>query len=110
MTTRGRSPGTVTLACCGIARGGGCGTGGSVEYLIVREWQDRGVLHVHALVRIECAEAPAADVLRDAARAAVAASKVFGALVKWGAQAPCDAFRADGDGAKTIWYLSKALN
>jgi hypothetical protein len=40
----------------------------------------------------------------------VAASKVDGGLVGWGAQAKCDAFRADGDGAKTIWYLSKALN
>ncbi|QEE62328.1 hypothetical protein FVA74_12635 [Salinibacterium sp. dk2585] len=82
----------------------------SSEYFIVREWQDRGVLHVHALVRIDRAEAPAADVLRDAARSAVATSKVDGGLVEWGAQARCDAFRADGDGAKTIWYLSKALN
>lgn len=82
----------------------------STEYFIVREWQDRGVLHVHVLVRIDRAEAPSADVLRDAARSAVGVSKVDGALVEWGAQAKCDAFRADGDGAKTIWYLSKALN
>ncbi len=82
----------------------------SAEYFIVREWQDRGVLHVHVLVRVARAEAPPADTLRDAARTAVATSKVDGALVEWGAQARCDAFRADGDGAKTIWYLSKALN
>jgi hypothetical protein len=82
----------------------------SSEYFIVREWQDRGVLHVHALVRIDRAEAPAADALCDAARSAVATSKVDDGLVEWGAQARCDAFRADGDGAKTIWYLSKALN
>jgi hypothetical protein len=82
----------------------------SAEYFIVREWQDRGVLHVHVLVRIDQSEAPAAEALRDAARSAVAASKVDGSLVEWGAQARCDAFRADGDGAKTIWYLSKALN
>src|SRR6185312_208628 len=30
----------------------------SVEYFIVREWQDRGVLHVHELLRIAQAEAP----------------------------------------------------
>ena len=30
--------------------------------------------------------------------------------MEWGTQARCDAFRADGDGARTIWYLSKALN
>jgi hypothetical protein len=82
----------------------------SLEYFIVREWQDRGVLHVHVLVRIARAEAPAPNVLCEAARTGVAASKVDGALVEWGAQAKCDAFRADGDGAKTIWYLSKALN
>lgn len=82
----------------------------SVEYFIVREWQDRGVLHVHALVRIARLEAPSADALRDAARTAVAVSRVDGAVVEWGAQADCKAFRADGDGAKTIWYLSKALN
>ena len=82
----------------------------SVEYFIVREWQDRGVLHVHAIVRIARGEAPAAIALRDAARTATAVSKVDGSVVEWGTQAKCDAFRADGDGAKTIWYLSKALN
>jgi hypothetical protein len=81
-----------------------------LEYFIVREWQDRGVLHVHVLVRIERSEAPDAGVLLDAARSAVAFSKIDGTLVQWGAQARCDAFHADGDGAKTIWYLSKALN
>jgi hypothetical protein len=82
----------------------------SLEYFIVREWQDRGVLHVHAVVRIARAEAPAPEVLRADARSAVAFSPVDGSEVGWGAQAQCDAFRADGDGAKTIWYLSKALN
>lgn len=82
----------------------------SLEYFIVREWQDRGVLHVHAIVRIARLEAPTADQLRDAARTATAVSRVDGSIVEWGAQARCDAFRANGDGAKTIWYLSKALN
>jgi len=82
----------------------------SLEYFIVREWQDRGVLHVHVLVRIARLEAPHADVLREAARTATAVSRIDGTLVEWGTQARCDAFRADGDGAKTIWYLSKALN
>jgi hypothetical protein len=82
----------------------------SLEYFIVREWQDRGVLHVHAIVRIARLEAPSAGQLREAARTATAVSRVDGAIVEWGAQADCAAFRADGDGAKTIWYLSKALN
>ena len=82
----------------------------SFEFFIVREWQDSGVLHVHALVRIARTEAPSAETLRDDARSAVAFSPVDGSEVAWGTQAQCDAFRADGDGAKTIWYLSKALN
>lgn len=83
----------------------------SLEYFIVREWQDRGVLHLHALVRIARVEAPSPEALREAARTATALSRVDeGVMVEWGAQAKCDAFRADGDGAKTIWYLSKALN
>lgn len=83
----------------------------SAEFLMVREWQDRGVLHTHVLLRIARWEAPpAAGELELAARSAVATSKVDGTPVVWGAQSRCDSFRADGDGAKTIWYLSKALN
>lgn len=86
------------------------GRWGTLEFFVVREWQDRGVLHVHVIVRIARYESPTADALRDAARSAVAFSKIDGSIVQWGDQAQCDAFRADGSGAKTIWYLSKALN
>lgn len=82
----------------------------SAEYFVVREWQERGVLHVHALVRIDRVGAPTADQLGEAARTAVAVSKIDGTHVEWGAQSRCDAFKADGEGARTIWYLSKALN
>lgn len=82
----------------------------SLEYFLVREWQDRGVLHLHLLVRISRSEAPEAFELRDAARTAVAFSKTDGSQLGWGVQARCDLFRADGDGARTVWYLSKALN
>lgn len=83
---------------------------GSVEFFIVREWQDRGALHVHVLVRIARFEAPAPGVLGEAARSAEAVSKVDGCFVGWGEQGDCQAFRVDGEGARTIWYLSKALN
>jgi hypothetical protein len=82
----------------------------SVEFFVVREWQDRGALHLHALVRIARTEAPRPERLGEAARTASAFSLVDGALVSWGEQGNCQAFRADGDAAKTIWYLSKALN
>lgn len=82
----------------------------SVEFFVVREWQARGALHLHAIVRIARVEAPPAEFLGKTARAASAFSPVDGAEVEWGTQVVCDSFRADGDGAKTIWYLSKALN
>lgn len=82
----------------------------SVEYFTVREWQDRGVLHIHSILRILRTEAPDSVTLGEAARTAVAASKVDGSIVGWGEQSKSDSFRADGDGARTIWYLSKALN
>ena len=82
----------------------------SVEFFVVREWQDRGALHLHTLVRIAREEAPRPALLGESARTATAFSKVDGAFVSWGEQGDCQAFRADGDGAKTIWYLSKALN
>ena len=82
----------------------------SVEFFVVREWQDRGALHLHTLVRIARSEAPRPGLLGESARTATAFSKVDGALVSWGEQGDCQAFRADCDGAKTIWYLSKALN
>jgi hypothetical protein len=81
-----------------------------VEFFVVREWQDRGALHLHALVRIPIAGAPTDRMLGELARSAVAFSKIDGSEVAWGSQFQCDAFRADGAGAKAIWYLSKALN
>ena len=65
---------------------------------------------MHAIIRIARSEAPDANTLGREARSAVAVSKIDGTLVEWGEQFQSDAFRADGDGAKTIWYLSKALN
>lgn len=82
----------------------------SVEFFLVREWQDRGVLHLHVIARIDRTEAPEPRALRESARSAEAVSLVDGAAVWWGDQADAASFRADGDGAKTIWYLSKALN
>lgn len=82
----------------------------SIEFFLVREWQDRGVLHLHVLARVARGEAPEARTLGRTARTAVAYSRIDGAQVEWGEQVDAAAFRADGDGARTIWYLSKALN
>lgn len=82
----------------------------SVEFFIVREWQDRGVLHTHALVRIARSEAPLPEQLEVAARTAVAFSKIDGAVVEWGEQSRCDRLRVSTEAARTVWYMSKALN
>jgi hypothetical protein len=82
----------------------------SAEFFLVREWQDRGVLHLHVLVRISRTESPGPKLLGQAARTATAASKIGGSVVEWGDQVDAAVFRADGNGARTIWYLSKALN
>ena len=82
----------------------------SVEFFIVREWQDRGVLHTHVLMRIEAGCAPSPCELGAVARSAVATSPVDGYVVGWGEQVRCDAFPPDSSGAKAVWYLSKALN
>lgn len=81
-----------------------------MEFFIVREWQDRGVLHLHVLVRIARVEPSSRGAIREAARTAVALSNVDGSVVEWGDQVDVQRFRVGGDGARTIWYLSKALN
>ena len=82
----------------------------SSEFFVVREWQDRGVLHLHVLVRVARAEFSTPEGVQAAARTAVAVSLVDGTLVGWGDQVDVKQFRVGGDGARTIWYLSKALN
>ena len=68
----------------------------STEFFIVREWQERGVLHVHVLLRISRAESPDAAVLGEAARTAVAASKALNYVMK-------DTARAELGGHNRAW-------
>lgn len=83
----------------------------SLEFFMAREWQARGVLHVHALLRLELGERASADAVRERAASAVAASKVDGALVEWGQEGTdCQPIRADGDAQRRAWYIAKALN
>lgn len=82
----------------------------SLEFFAVREWQDRGVLHLHVILRIQLTEAPAPLILQEAARTTVAVNPVTGSLVHWGLRSQCDPVRQDDDGARTIWYVSKVIN
>jgi hypothetical protein len=75
-----------------------------VELFLVREWQER------ALVRIDRPNSPEARVLGEASRTAEAIPPVDGSFIGWGSRADAKSFRADGDGARTICYVSKELN
>lgn len=83
----------------------------SVEFFVVREWQARGALHLYALVWIACPEEPRPAVLGAACAAGdgVLAGRWRLAFVSLGEQSDCQAFRADGDTALAVWYLSKGL-
>jgi len=82
----------------------------SSEFFVVREWQDRGVLHLHVLVRVHRLEPSTREALQAAARTATATSLVDGTVVGWGDQMDVKRFKVGGDGARTIWYLTKTLN
>lgn len=83
----------------------------TLEFFMVREWQARGVLHVHALVRVAWCDRPSAERVRVRAMSAQAASKVDGTVVGWGQEgADCQPIRADGDAQRRAWYIAKALN
>ncbi|MFT3798025.1 replication initiator [Microbacterium sp.] len=83
----------------------------SVEFFMVREWQARGVLHVHVLLRVELRERATSEAVRMRAASAVAWSKVDGSLVEWGQEGTdCQPIRADGDAQRRAWYIAKALN
>ena len=87
---------------------------GDFEYAVVREWQLRGVLHLHVLLRCSTPWAIPALVAMESAKttAQIPWSDI---LVRWGEQADCQ-YLAPGttDGASeyaasSVWYLGKAL-
>lgn len=85
---------------------------GEFDYVVVREWQLRGVLHLHVILRLRI---PAlAPLVLDAARSSTATVPWSGHHMTWGEQGDCQALSlATKDGAReaarTIWYVAKAL-
>ena len=78
-----------------------------LSYALVREWQARGSLHLHVLLRM-----PASGYLPprhlETAAARVTAS-ADGVVLRFGAQSRAEALTPDGTAARTVWYLTKAL-
>ncbi|MCL1898933.1 MAG: hypothetical protein FWG11_00170 [Promicromonosporaceae bacterium] len=80
----------------------------TLRYVVVREWQSRGLLHLHALLRIDASEMPSSVVIEELARA-ISATTVDGRVIRFGRQVRAESIRADGNIAKAVWYLTKSV-
>lgn len=92
-----------------------------MEYAMAREWQRRGALHNHVLLRIPAPShdlpvAMLAEAVRQVAREAsttqlrVSGSRVTVDQIRWGKESACDAIAPDADStARTIGYLAKTV-
>lgn len=75
----------------------------------VYEWQQRGALHVHVILRIPAADfsgdGDAASLLRECA-----SSATYGGWMYWGSQNDCREIRGGASSDKVIGYLKKAVS
>ena len=75
----------------------------------VYEWQQRGALHVHVILRILAADfsgkGEAASLLKE-----YASSATYGGWMHWGSQNDCKEIRGGVSGDKVIGYLKKAVS
>lgn len=85
------------------------------EYAAVREWQARGAIHLHVLLRVPAAEAARLNIvegkvpaLEELARS-VTTHADSGASVAWGSNVDCRVVRADESTGRAIWYLTKSV-
>lgn len=80
----------------------------SLAYVALREFQERGAIHFHVLVRVSVRDEPKASIIEAIARS-VTARVNHGATVRFGSQVRAEVARADGNIARTVWYLVKAV-
>lgn len=85
---------------------------GEFQYVVVREWQLRGVLHLHVILRLRTPALP--TLVLDAARSATAVVPWSGYQMTWGQQGDCRVLSLSSnngchEAARTIWYVGKAL-
>lgn len=91
----------------------------SLAFASVREWQARGALHLHVLLRVHISDVQALPVVTAKGRRSV--PSIIGTVLKvsaradgghsiyWGANADCRPIRADEGTGRTVWYLTKAV-
>jgi hypothetical protein len=90
-----------------------------MEFASVREWQARGALHLHVLIRLDYADASRLAVVRSGRRTSVptveslvrsvASHTDAGVVAQWGENIDCRPIRADESTGRAIWYLTKAI-
>lgn len=91
----------------------------SMEFASVREWQARGALHLHVLVRVSFADAVGLGVERSGKQWRIPAIEQtvrsvrshtdLGLVAEWGANVDCRPIRADESTGRAVWYLTKAI-
>lgn len=83
------------------------------DYAAVREWQVRGVLHFHVLLRIEhlsVSRSSLVSLLEDTCAGVVASSAVDDSVVRWGRQVDARILGIEpGQVRRAISYLGKVL-
>lgn len=91
----------------------------SLEFAAVREWQARGALHLHVLIRLGVADAKKVSVDRTGKRThvpaveelvrSVSSHSDLGVAVNWGSNVDCRPIRADESTGRAVWYLTKTI-
>jgi hypothetical protein len=88
----------------------------NLDFVVVREWQARGSLHLHVLLRVPRSEAVSDKLIEQTAQSTETSIAVPGGrswVMQWGAQVRCETVHADGkdaaDTARTIGYMAKTL-
>lgn len=75
----------------------------------VFEWQQRGALHVHALLRFRAADFVSVGDPCDIIRRMVLTVRAMHKTMCWGSQCKCDEIRGNGQVDSVIGYLKKAV-
>lgn len=78
------------------------------EYAAVREWQARGLLHFHILIRVSADQWAAPSQVSALARTVQHKLK-DGSVIGWGANTDAREVRADESTGRAVWYLTKTV-
>jgi hypothetical protein len=84
------------------------GSSPSLVYASVREWRDRGAIHLHVVLRMPSSEAMSAREVRRIART-VTATVAEGRSIAWGSAIRARSMRRDAPAGQSLAYLAKQI-